>query len=468
MIRRRICLLVVAVLLQAGAARAGGFEYGTDNGAEAVARGGASTAIPGLHSMYTNLAGIADTERVTVYLSANLSFRHVWFQRAGGFDPVEDQSVPFPGPMIASAIRLTDTLVLGLGVFGPAAVGVATVDQGTLDDPSPARYLLTDMQLAWVWPTIALAFRAPSHPALRVAVAFQPAFAYVYLRTFAGTVAVDHPVTDVVAEFAAWDPFVPAFQLGVMYRVGSRVELGLGARITDRVMAEGDAVPVESPFDGEGIRNPPSRAHLDVPVPFMVARAGVRYRHPRRAAAADAEDPPELEGPPHRSELFDIELDLIYKTASDLESLTLTLDEPAHTETMGDIALDPLTIPHRWNDSFSVRLGGSVNLLGGDLTLSAGVWWESATVPVAYTHFDITTWMSVGVGGGVTYRVQWFEVAVAYQHIFMPDRHVSLEEGGVMPLRASAASSSFDGPPANAGDWRGSQDLLSISLAARL
>jgi hypothetical protein len=50
----------------------------------------------------------------------------------------------------------------------------------------------------------------------------------------------------------------------------------------------------------------------------------------------------------------------------------------------------------------------------------------------------------------------------------MPDRHVSLEQGAVMPLRASAASSTFDGPPANAGDWRASQDIVSLSLAARL
>jgi len=170
----RTCAAIIAaavLLVWSGPARAGGFEYGTDNGAYALSRGGASTALPGLAALYTNVAGIADTPRLDIFTSANLVFRNLRFQRAG-FRAVEDETPIFVGPMISAALRLTPNLVLGLGLHGPAAVGEGHYDHGTALDPGPSRYLFTDHSFAYVYPTVALGFSLPGIDGLRIGLGF--------------------------------------------------------------------------------------------------------------------------------------------------------------------------------------------------------------------------------------------------------------------------------------------------------
>lgn len=448
-------------------ARAGGFEYGTDNGAEALARGGATTARASLSAAYSNIAGIADTPRADIFLSANLVFRDISFQREG-FREIADETPLFPGPMLMAHIRLTDRLVLGFGVHGPAAVGEGHFDQGDAENPGPTRYLMTDMSLIYAIPTIALAFSLPQVDGLRLAVAFQPGVARAELSVYANALEVDNSLFDVRADALVWDWFVPAIQIGFLQRIGDRIEIGGQVRLTDSVRAEGEARPTAFPYNDDLRQTTePSRARLDVPLPFATIRLGIRYRHPRPGAAAAIEEDRPLV--PHRVELFDIELDVVYESNSDFDEFVVYPLEPIQLPSpFGEVAIDELPVRQQWRDTVNVRLGGTVNLLGGDLSLSGGVFYQSAATPEAYTHLVFASWTGVGLSLGVTYRLSWFEVGVGYVHIFMPDREVSADEGQVFPLRAAPGGGTFDSPAANAGLFRADYDILAITLAARL
>jgi hypothetical protein len=441
-----------------GPADAGGFEYGTDNGALAVGRGGAAAAIATPSALYSNIAGVADTQGSSFYTSGNLVFRQLRFQRLG-FREIEDESRPFVGPMVAAAFRLTPSLVLAIGVHGPVAVGEGHYDRGTLGDPGPSRYLFTDISFFYAIPTVALGFRIRGLDSLRIGIGFQPAVASAAISVYTGTVVVDDPLFDVRVEGDVEDPFVPAMQVGFLYGIGDRVEIGAQVRFSDSIEAYGDAVPVGVPFaqDG-GIRFPASRVRLDVPVPFTVLRGGVRYRHPRPGAQTGAGAAPE----PHRTELFDVELDFLYESYSSFRRIVVAPLEPVHTP-LGVYDVPDLVIQQHWRDTVSLRLGGMVNLLEGGLSLSAGVFWQSAASPLEYTHLVFPAWNSVGVALGVTYRVRVLELTVAYMHIFMTDRHVSAEGGRIFALRASPLGGTFDAPAVNAGDFEGSYDILAFS-----
>ncbi len=118
-------LCAVLVLILTPTAFAGGYEYGTDNGAESVARAGATTANPSFTALYTNVAGVADTRYVDFYLTSNFIFRHLMFQRAAtgdqGWDPVEDEGTMDLGPALALHFRVADWLTLAIGARRPRA-----------------------------------------------------------------------------------------------------------------------------------------------------------------------------------------------------------------------------------------------------------------------------------------------------------------------------------------------------------
>lgn len=459
-------LLLGAALALPSTAVAGGFEYGTDNGAESVARGGASTALGGsMHGLYTNVAAGADTPgRADIYLSGNLTFRHLWYQgiREGSDEPltaVEDENPLFAGPMLAASIRVWRYLTVLVGANGPAAVGWGHFPHGTMDDPGASRYDLTDMDILFLWPAVGLGFTTPGLEGLRFGFTFQPAFLHVHFTNYANASRPDNPSTDILTDLDVMDPFVPAGQLGVLYRFWN-MELGAQVRLSDSIEAEGTLTPTETPYDEETRSEREGvPATMTFSWPFAVFRFGARYFMPRPGH--------EEEILPHRREIFDVEVDFVYENNSALDEYVVEVHEPLQMS-FGEVPLPTVHIPHEWQDTYAVRLGGSVHLLGGDLTLSLGGFFETETVPNALTRLDYAGWTRIGVGAGATYRVAWFEVTAAYQHIFMLDRTVTLEEARAFPLRGNAIGGVFEDYPINAGDYRGGYDILAISLAARI
>lgn len=499
----------VLFLVVASTVHAGGYEYGTDNGAEALARAGASTAYSNGMSQYTNIAGIADTPRYLIYLTNNMIWRDVLFQRLAEpeissafgtipehrYEDVENLAGPYlTGVGFAANIRLTDYLVLNLGFNGPASVGRAeysgpnyTNDQSRDGDGNwehdlsgPARFDQTYMDILVAFPSIGLGLTVPGFENLRIGASFQPSFARMVFETYAEAAMG----TEVEAHLEVVDPFIPAGQIGAMLRLW-RFDIGLQLRLSADIEADGNRDPDESgdielrAFDATTGAESTATAEsvtFIAPYPRAVLRFGFRYFQPRENIRPDARMP-------WQRELFDVELDVIYENQSQNEGYDVTMRDVNINDT---IRLEELNffVRHNWQDTVSIRLGGSVHLFDGMMTISAGASWESPTTPNEFTRLDFTSWMRVGLALGVTLRISIIELTVAYQHIFSPDRDVDLPEGydpsdpdasGDEICDVAACQLSADPTEAdrlssvivNAGHYELSYDILSISLGFR-
>lgn len=469
----------LAIVAAAGPARAGGFEYGTDNGAEAVARAGASTAYANPMSLYTNVAGIADIPRYMIFLTDNLVFQRVTFDRSPydfpyqlffewqynqyEFDRTEDTTGSFPiGFGVAAHIRLTDYLVLSLGANGPAAVGEVNyaepdpdlwVNDGRhLHNPTgSSRFDLTAMNVIYIWPTIAVGLTVPRFERLRIGLAFQPGFVHMAFANYADASDIGGEVR---TELSVWDKFVPAGEIGFLLRLW-RFDIGAQVRLSDDIEATGGVV---SSTGQEGhaefhdttptSENPTTVEVRDVtvggvvfraPWPLAVLRFGLRYAHPRpgvdqscgvvgRATCRNRM--------PWQRDLFDIEVDFVYENASRVDAYEVTLTD-LNVEGV-NVPSRTLTVPLNWHDSFGVRLGGSAHFLDGMLTASLGVSWDSGSVPLEWTRLDYLGWQRVGLAVGLTFRYSLIELTVAYQHMFFEERDVTL------PAAADPSSDQYD------------------------
>ncbi len=482
-------LCVALVLSLAPAVMAGGYELGTDNGAEAVGRAGATTANPSFTALYTNVAGLADVDYVELYLSNNFNFRHVWFQRMGvgqEWAPVEDERGMAVGPMLGLHFRVADWLVLGIGANGPAAIAGGDFPSGSVEADADgtltgaSRFDLTHSEVLYIWPSIAAGIRFPGFPNLRIGISFQPAFAFLWFTSYAEnataarTVVGDEARNDLFVE----DSFVPGGQLGFLYRVNGfeRLEFGLQFRFSDSIDAEGEATAYvharedneerrprcyDVVVDGETVERC-TTARFQAPIPPLVMRFGVRYAHPRAGA-------PENAVYNFERELFDIELDLVYEMNSHMDGYRVSIRDINLYEEPGFQIIIPevkVFLAHNWRDTVSLRLGGTVNLLRGHLSISAGFSWESNTQPEETTRLDYLPWMRFGLGIGVVGRISIVEIALSYQHIFMPDRTV--ENGEVVaPVATANEEQTLSDTVVNNGDYEASYDIIGFSLGFR-
>ena len=151
--------VTLAVVLSAGAARAGGMNEAPEQGAQALARGGAFVAkADDASALFHNVAGLAGQELggTKVWLGANLQASTFTFQRAGAYSGqagkdeawagrpyplVENVGTPSPLPMLAVVSDLgSDRLGVGAGVFAPTANPGKRFPNTIGTAPSPARY----------------------------------------------------------------------------------------------------------------------------------------------------------------------------------------------------------------------------------------------------------------------------------------------------------------------------------------
>lgn len=491
----------VFVVVLSSSASAGGYEIGTDQGAEAVGRAGATTAYSNFMSTYSNIAGIADVPRYAIYLTDSLTFRRVSFTRTPEpatfnmrgdmvnpphqWETAEDTTGVFPlGVGLAAHIRLTSYLVLSLGANGPTSVGWGNYEdpnyyQDNLenDDNSwvnelsgGARHDLTEMDVVFLWPTIGLGLTVPGYEDLRIGASFSPGFAHLMFSTYAGA----GDVGEIETTLQLWDPFVPGGQIGLMWRIW-RLDLGFQVRLSADINASGEGgdsvtatVHETDPTDpgGETEEAAAQAASFYSPWPRAVARFGIRYAHPREGASPDARMP-------WQRDLFDVELDVVYENNSQNDGFDVSIED-VELPGVPAVPQTDLFVRHDWQDTVSLRLGGSFHILDGMLTFSAGASWESPTVPESFTRLDYLGWMRIGLALGVTFRISIIEFSVAYQHIFMPDRDVEpLPEdyaGDPCEVRAcqlNALGGGVTDMVINTGHYEASYDVLTFSLAFR-
>jgi long-subunit fatty acid transport protein len=279
------------------------------------------------------------------------------------------------------------------------------------DLPAPQRYDMVSSDLLVFYPTVGLAWEPL--PGLSVGGHFQAAYGSFELALVAGTVSnKEDPDFDSDIKLSTRDVFTPTGILGVHWRALPFLELGASVRFGFTFHFEGDveATLPESLALVE-VRPNPGDITLDVPMPWVV-RSGLRYVN--RDAA--------------ERERFDLELDFVWESTGQVKVFDVT------TDVAFDFAgttkqIESLSQQHNWDDSWSLRLGGSYNihdLFGhGTLILRAGGFYESAAAPAAFSRLDFLPFARYGVTAGVGLRWGRYEFGVGYAHIFHEERNVA-------------------------------------------
>lgn len=472
----------VASVLAADPARAGGFEI-PDNGVFSLGRGGAFLArADDPTAVIWNPGALVKLRGTHLLVDHAFVVEHASFTRAAsdlppgtdyGFDPLAtvdngDALFALGGTVLATTDFGLDDWTFGAGVYGPAA-------HGTKDYPIDGgqRYMLTSLDAILFYPSLAVAWGDRDTFGLGVTVQWVMAptleMGLVVDGSQAGELHAYYSGNDVLATITLSDMTSFSAIIGAWWRPLPELELAIAGRVVPAALSfDGkftlSNVPGQTQFTPQQLEVPGSAARLDLTIP-PTAKIGARYRG--------------LDG---GREVFDVELDLVYEAWSLLERYDVELDGTISLF-VGAEAPDTL-IEKRWQDTFSVRLGGTWNLIGqaptdgdpmpdsvGDLQLSLGGYWESAAVPHNYEHLDFLSFQRVGLGIGLAGRVGPLRLKAAYSHVFQEDREVGERYGKVYQQRPLDPcpdrcdnGAGWSGVPANAGRFESGYDIFSLGL----
>jgi hypothetical protein len=458
------CAALAALLAVAGApseARAGGFEL-TAAGTRALGRGGAfaARADDGMALVY-NPAMLADLPDSQILLNLHLSFWDACVQRPGTYADggvfgsyatrfgaagdttwaadamprVCNGGYPQPGPQLIGSIRILPELAIAFGLVTPAGIansrwgndGMVETANGLR--PSPVRYALAENDLTLFHPSLGVGWRPISW--LRIGLTFQWGMGIIRSTNFtSGSAGGEDPFDDAQTRVEIEDWFVPAGILSAQFQPHPNLDIMIGARLSDAVGgvtdASGHALVTTRYFSAEPA-SPATTTRIDgvtlrAGQPWQF-QAGVRYadrirprswEHGFEAAVRGVVDDSMY------SENFDVELDVVYELNSQVGDFVVRLP-PGSTVSIDGMAVPvPTTqpVPHGWPDTLGIRLGGDWNIIPGVIAARAGIHTE---IPVTTTRFqiqDAITATRVGLHLGATFRIERFDISIAYAHIF--------------------------------------------------
>jgi long-subunit fatty acid transport protein len=252
--------------------------------------------------------------------------------------------------------------------------------------------------------------------------------------------------SQLVTELDLKDRTAATAQLGLWYRPHRRIEVGAATRFIPVFLRPSGSVNV----DKETLVSDDVRAEMAMTLP-ATARAGVRYIHPHRNGEDD---------------LFDLELNVFYENWSTIDAYVVKFDGRLNGQDIQDVRIDK-----NWRDTVSLRLGGDVNVIPKYLTLRAGGFWESAAVPLNYSHLDFPSFNRGGIGAGITGGYRGVYLSVGFMQVFQEQRQIDELYGKVYQQRPIGpcpdACNGLSGVPANAGTFRSQFQLLNLGIEFR-
>ena len=167
-------------------------------------------------------------------------------------------------------------------------------------------------------------------------------------------------------------------------------------------------------------------------------------------------------------ELFDIEVDGTYEAWSmlDRSNNRLTLLNPPLLVNKG-MPLS-ITIPHNYNDTFSVRVGGSLNyaLPQGQLTLRIGALYDSSATSDPDVRIDFDTLAKIGATIGVGINIRGVTLNLAYAYLASLQRTVDSGELRAIDGTSGKAVQLGDdlAPAVNNGIYSGHNHVASVGI----
>lgn len=437
---------------------AGGFEI-PDLGARSLGRGGAfAVGASDLTALHYNPGKLAALGGTRFLYSHNLIWHNTTFQRAALSDAWGDDA----GYQFALAENGQKLFPLGLsgfigsdfglknwmfaaGVYGPNAVG-----RHEYPDYGPQSFLLTKMDVLMIYYSLAAAWQLPKKFGVGVTLQYvdMASMQYALVADSAVTPNLnpipDENSTQLINDLQLKDRAGFTAIAGLWGRPHPRLELGAGGRVIPVNMNPRGGVST----DKETLISDDVTASMTFTLPVTL-RGGIRYLHPMKGK-------PELER-------FDIELDLFWENWGQLDAYYIDFEGAINGQPIADQVIEK-----NWRDTFSVRLGGDVNLLDGHLTLRAGGFYETGASHPDYAHLDFPSYNRGGVGGGLTGSFRGVSLTVGFMHIFQQRQEISEQFGKGFQLRPIAGCpercDGLSGVPANAGVFDSSFDTLGFSL----
>lgn len=459
------------ILFAPAAAHAAGLEVLT-NGSQSMGRGGAFVAkADDPTAIEHNPAGLGKLRGFRLTIDNNLIGLASSFQRTGNYpacamgepmcgnEPFSGQ--PFPKvenqrgiswvPQIALTAGLGSRVTIGAGVFGPSAPrGVEFQETYTLPNgataPGPQRYDLIKSDLFVAFPTFSVGVRAASW--LDLGASFH--YGYSNLK-FKNVVAVprgscggipnddggfnggadESSNCDVSVDLDTTDTSSISASFGALVRPSENIELGFALRLPTDIEADGHALVIahidgptivlgredemdpssECPggmaerkrLEDQGLKCVRARATLKTGLPLK-AKVGARYVF----RSGD-------------EETGDVELDFNYEAWSKFDYIGVSMD-----------GIEPETEPtipvwHRYDDTIALRLGGSkvIPLGANRLAVRAGISYDTAAAPEAYTKNDFAAWQKLGFSVGLGYTLGSFILNAGYAFVMMPERNIT-------------------------------------------
>lgn len=469
-----LALGALALAALAGASRpvqAAGFEYPVQ-GTHALGRGGAFTvAADDPSAMYWNPSRLALLRGTRLLYNHNFVDLDLTYHRAPQFhegewltwDAASEQQGFFA--LGASAFVTTDFGLedwgFGLGFVGPSALGTAELPG---DEDAATRYSFVSKDILMAYYTASVAWKYEEWFGIGVSLQYVDMMHMKYSLVIEGPDSTGgNPKSNLwdirntldmkdrvgfSAIVGAWARPLPFLELGVSARV---VPIAIDAE--GRIRLEGTDNSVLSEAQEESVDG---SVHFTMPA---TVQAGVRYVHKDGAR-----------------EVFDVEVDFVWEQWSVLDGYDIDFDEAGVTfedpddpsRVLLEIQPQDFTLERRWQDTYSVRVGGQWNVLAGplDLALRLGGLWESAAVPHARTITDFASFDRFGVAFGLSGAWHGVELSFAYAHIFQLPRNVYPDEAEVHMLRMNPDFSGeiIEGPVVNAGHYESSYDVISVGL----
>ncbi|MCS6912175.1 MAG: hypothetical protein RMK29_05835 [Myxococcales bacterium] len=442
-------------------APAGGFDYAV-NGTEALGRGGAFTAkADSPLALDYNVAGLAGQRGTQLLFDNHLHFESYTFQRQGDHPLVEDTA---PRPFYAPFVGLSSDLgyfkrwTFALGLFGPPSIGRRHYPQGD-DGRGPARYDVISLHLLTIFPTVAVGVRPSRY--FDLGLSLQLAYGSFELQnaSFVKTNAtpdgpcrdrLEDPRCDSRTEVRAATTVNPLLAIGLLVHPFRAVDVGLHVRSGANLGAK----PIEAwgtlrAVTPNGTELGPEEALFQTNLPW-VFRFGVRYAFRKG-----------------EREVGDVELNASYEawSLSEGEGSRLVAPSPLSPN---NLTLDVL-LPHRYRDTYSLRLGGALHQSLGPALVTArmGLFFDSSATDPPDTRLDFNTLPKLGatLGLGARWRGLTLNLAYAFLHSF--ERTVT--DGRLRPLDGSSGLPLTDAlgnpaPAVNNGVYAGRNHLLSLGL----
>jgi long-chain fatty acid transport protein len=441
---KKIAITAVLAAAVPSAAVAGGL-FVPGYGSQAQPRAGAFVAkADDPSALYYNPAGLAKQHGTSIHLGFNLIDFDQTYQRAGVYeqwtrplregetapdylgDPypeVSDNATPAVGfggfqgiPLFAVVSDLggRSPVVFSIGLiadhgFPEREYGESYLAENGFDDPQrappPGRYDILEQDVSAAFPSIGAGYSITDK--LDVGARVSWGFAGTKGTTILWGIR-NYPEdirSDGLFAVDAADNFIPAWSLGALYRPAHNIEIGaqyvsqktanfkgdaqaiLGGNLA--VGEEADFIePITEGFQCEGGGTITKlKTCIDLTLP-QTATLGGRYI---------------FRGVDGR-ERGDVEFDVQWEDWSAGSDVKVTVDGRSG---LTGLLLNPTTIKHGFEDTYSFRLGGAYGFDAGKNQLIArgGVAYDTAAAPESWTRLDIDGMARTTLGAGLAYQL---------------------------------------------------------------